>query len=85
MQRGNVYVSSYFYVADGGFASNVNEFSPVTGGGWTTGAPVSGLFDQAYTALAVNPKNGDLYGLLAGRQGKAGWAGRCSTSAAFGI
>ena len=72
---GNVYVSSYFYVADGGFASNVDEFSPVAGGGWTTGAPVSGLFDQAYTALAVNPKNGDLYGLLAGQAGE-GWLGR---------
>jgi hypothetical protein len=72
---GNVYVSSYFYVADGGFASNVNEFSPVAGGGWTTGAPVSGLFDQAYTALAVNPINGDLYGLLAGQAGE-GWLGR---------
>ena len=72
---GNVYVSSYFYISDGGFASNVNEFSPATGGGWTTGAPVSGLFDQAYTALAVNPTNGDLYGLLAGSAGE-GWLGR---------
>ena len=72
--KGNVYVSTYFYIADGGFASNVNQFSPVTGGGWTTGTPVEWLFDQAYPALAVNPVNGDLYGLLAGQAGE-GWLG----------
>ncbi|MGB9230201.1 MAG: Ig-like domain repeat protein [Terracidiphilus sp.] len=72
--KGNVYVSTYFYIADGGFASNVYQYSPVAGGGWTTGIPVEGLFDQAYPALAVNPVNGDLYGILAGQAGE-GWLG----------
>ena len=78
--KGNVYVSAYFYIADGGFASNVYQFSPVAGGtGWTTGIPVEGLFDQAYPALAVNPVNGDLYGILAAQAGE-GWLGAPSFS-----
>ena len=72
--KGDVYVSSYFYIGDSGFAGSVNEFSPVTGGGWTTAIPIDSRFDQAYTALAVNPTNSDLYGLLAGSAGE-GWLG----------
>jgi len=75
--QGNVYVSSNTDLADGGNAAEVNEFSPVTNGsGWTTTTLLtpSQVFDQAYSALAVDPTSGDLFGILAGQVG-SDWLG----------
>ena len=71
---GNVYVSSYYYDAGYNFNSDVDEFSPIAGGGWNTATPVNGALGYAYPAIAVNPANGDLYGIL-DSGATAGWLG----------
>ncbi|MGC2619798.1 MAG: Ig-like domain repeat protein, partial [Acidobacteriaceae bacterium] len=71
---GNVYVSSYYYIQDGGFSGVIDKFAPVFGGGWTTSTLGNQTYDQAYPSIAVNPANGDLYAILAGAVGE-GWLG----------
>ena len=81
--KGNVYVSSYYYDAGDNFNSDLDEFSPVAGGGWNPSTPVNAASENAlgyaYPAIAVNPANGDLYGIVASGA-CCGWLGRPSLS-----
>jgi hypothetical protein len=69
---GNAYVSSYFYNS-GNLLGYVNEFSPVASGTWTTSTLVTPA-GEIYPAIAVNPTNGDLDGILAAAP-SGGWLG----------
>jgi hypothetical protein len=71
--NGNVYLSAYANVSEGGFYSTIQEDSP-SGGSWTNTQLVPSQFDEAFPAIAWDPEYGDLWAVLGGQVGQ-GWLG----------